>query len=109
MTGEMTIKATTHGYGIDADFENVSIKDKMELLHTVATTMKMAKSEILLFCELEHMGVFADAQTEHPCEDDAQMERMLQGEAPKGESKPATLDDVLNALHELGKWLKGEV
>lgn len=108
MTGEMTIQVTKHGYGIDADFENVSTADKMELLHTVATVMEMTKSEVTLFCQLERMGVFADAQTVHPCEDDAQLERMLQGAGPK-KDEPATLDDVLNALHELGELLGGKV
>ena len=109
MTGEMTIQVTKHGYGIDVGLDNVSIADKIELLHTVATTMDMTKSEVMLFCQLERMGVLADAQTVHPCEDDVQLERMLQGAGPRKATKPATLDDLLNALLDLGELLGGKV
>lgn len=109
MTGEMTIQVTKYGYGIDADLDDVSMADKLELLHAVATTMGLTQSEITLFCQLERVGVFANAQTVHSCEDDAQLERMLKGAGPNKANEPASLDDVLNALRDLSELLGGMV
>lgn len=108
MKGEMTIKATEHGFGIDMDLENISPVDKFELLHSVATGLQMDKVDMMMFCHLERMGVFTAAETVTHCEDDAQMERMLQSEGPGG-VKRATAEDVLDELRKLMSKMEGMV
>ena len=87
MVGEMTVKATEHGFGIDMDFENVTDLDKFELLHSVATGLHMSRDEMIMYCQLERIGVFSKAETVTQCEDDAQLEYMLQGGHPNTRKK----------------------
>ena len=104
MKGEMTIKATEHGFGIDMDFSDVSPIDKFELLHSVATGLQMSRSDMIMYCQLERIGVFAEAESVTHCEDDAQLDAMLQGAGPKNH-----LDDVLTELSKLLEKLGGMV
>lgn len=108
MKGEMTIKATEHGFGIDMDFSEVSNIDKFELLHSVATGLQMNRAEMRLFCHLELSGVLRDAELVTHCEDDVQMDRMLQGEGPKHHQGVST-DYVMNELRNLLEKMGGHV
>lgn len=104
MKGEMTIKATEHGFGIDMDFSDVGPLDRFELLHSVATGLQMNKEDLRLYCQLELSGVLADAECVTPCEDDVQLDQLLQGAGPKNH-----LDDVLTELSKLLEKLGGMV
>ena len=100
MKGEMTIKATEHGFGIDMDFSDVSPIDKFELLHSVATGLQMSRGEMLMYCQLERIGVFAEAESVTHCEDDAQLDAMLQGEGP-GSQKKMSAEECLKEMRKI--------
>ena len=105
MKGEMTVKATEHGYGIDMDFDDVSIADKFELMHSVSVALQMDKFDMILYCHLELGGVLSDATKTTQCEDDEQLERMLQGKPMSGEFS----DAEVKALHKMLKVLEGAI
>ena len=106
MKGEMIIKATEFGVGIDMDLIDVSPIDKFEMLHSVATGLQISRDEMAMFCQLERMGVFAEAEVVTHCEDDAQLDAMLKGEGP-GSQKSVSMDDVLEELRKLMRKMGG--
>lgn len=106
MKGEMTIKATEHGFGIDMDFSDVSPIDKFELLHSVATGLQMSRTEVIMYCQLERIGVFAEAESVTHCEDDAQLDAMLQGEGP-GSQKKMTAEECLDEMRKIMSQMGG--
>lgn len=106
MKGEMIIKATEHGYGIDMDLEQVSTADKFELLHSVAVGLGMSKFDMFLFNRLEASGVLDEATCTKHCEDDAELDRMLQGQ---GQTKPGADAELKDALAALLHVLEGQV
>lgn len=106
MKGEMTIKATEHGFGIDMDFKDVSPVDKFEMLHSVATGLQMSRGEMIMYCQLERIGVFSEAETVTHCEDDAQLEAMLQG-AGAGSQKKMTAEECLEEMRKIMAQMGG--
>lgn len=106
MKGEMTIKATEHGVGIDMDFEDISPIDKFELLHSIAVGLRMSPSEVIMYCQLERIGVFTEAASVTYCEDDAQLYAMLQGESPSSQNK-MTAEERLELMHKVVAQMGG--
>ena len=84
MKGKITIEATDHGYGIDCDLEDVNILGKLELMHSLSTTLHMDDTEIYLYFIAEKLGTFKDAETQIKCTTDEQLKSMLRGEQPEG-------------------------
>ena len=106
MKGEMTIKATEFGVGIEMDLTDASPIDKFELLHSMAIGLQMSRDEMIMYCQLERIGVFTEAERVTHCEDDVQLDAMLQGKDP-GSQKKTTAEEVLEELHKLMKKLGG--
>ena len=106
MKGEMTIKATEHGFGIDMDFSDVSPIDKFELLHSVATGLQMSRGELIMYCQLERIGVFAEAESITYCEDDEHLHALLRGEGP-GSQKKMTAEECLEELRKIMAQMGG--
>lgn len=106
MTGVMAIKATEHGFGIEMDLSDVSPINKFELMHSVAIGLQMSRDEMIMYCQLERIGVFTKAESVTHCEDDAQLDAMLQGEGP-GSQKRMTAEEVLEELRKLMKKMGG--
>ena len=46
MRGKVTIEASDHGYGIDCELDDVSILDKFELMHALATVITVDADEL---------------------------------------------------------------
>ena len=108
MKGEMHIKVTEHGFGIDMDFEDVGPVDKFELLHSVATGLQMSRSEVITYCQLERIGVFAKAESVTHCEDDAQLDAMLQGAGVgAGSQKKMTAEECLEEMRRIMAQMGG--
>ena len=106
MKGEMTIKATEHGFGIEMDLSEVSPSDKFELLHSVAIGLQMSRKEMMMYCQLERIGVFTKAESVVQCEDDAQLDAMLQG-AGAGSQKRMTAEECLEELRKIMAQMGG--
>lgn len=106
MKGEMTIKATEHGFGIDMDFEDVSTIDKFELLHSVTIGLQMSRDEMIMYCQLERIGVFTKAESVTHCEDDAQLDAMLKG-VGAGSQKKMTAEECLEEMRKIMAHMGG--
>lgn len=84
MKGKITIAATDHGLGIDCDMEDVSILGKFELMHSLATVLRMDDADMHLYLIAEKLGIFKDAETQTMCTTAEQLQSMLRGEQPEG-------------------------
>ena len=84
MKGKITIEASDHGYGIDCDLEDVSILDKFELMHSLATVLKMDDTDMHLYMVDERIGILKDSETQTMCATIEQLQSMLKGEQPEG-------------------------
>lgn len=84
MKGKITIEATDHGYGTDCDLDDVSIMDKFELMHTLATVLQMDDTDMHLYMIAEKLGILKDAETQIKCTTAEQLQSMLRGEQPEG-------------------------
>lgn len=47
MKGKITIEVTDYGHGITCHMDDVSILDKFELMHSLATTLHMDDTECI--------------------------------------------------------------
>lgn len=84
MKGKITIEASDHGYGIDCDLEDVNILGKLELMHSLATVLKMDDTDMHLYLIAEKLGILKDANTQVQCMSAEQLQSMLRGEQPEG-------------------------
>ena len=84
MKGKITIEASDYGYGIDCDLEDVSILNKLELMHSLATVLRMNDTDMHLYLIAEKLGILNDANTQVQCMISDQLQSMLRGEQPEG-------------------------
>ena len=84
MKGKITIEVTDHGYGIDCDLDDVSMLDKFELMHSLATVLQMDDADIYMYTIAEKLGIMRDAETQTQCMTTEQLQSMLRGEQPEG-------------------------
>lgn len=84
MKGKITIEASDHGYGIECDLDDVSILDKFELMHSLATVLHMDDEEMNLYLIAEKLGIMKDAESQTKCTTTEQLQSMLRGEQPEG-------------------------
>ena len=84
MVGKIVIEASEHGYGIDCELDDVSILDKFELMHALATVLKMDNEEMHLYLIAEKLGIMQDAESQTKCMTTKQLQSMLRGEQPEG-------------------------
>ena len=100
MTGELRIRATDKGYGVDVDFSGMSMLDKFELMSAVATGIEMNKFEIQMFGDLTMMGVFDAAKQVTHCDTEEELDRMLT------EGAVNASDDLVDLLRKLANKLE---
>ena len=84
MRGIVTIEASDHGYGIDCELDDVSILDKFELMHALATVIQMDDEEMHLYLIAEKLGIMKNAESQTKCMTTEQLQSMLRGEQPEG-------------------------
>lgn len=98
MKGKITIEASDHGYGIDCELDDVSILDKFELMHTLATVIQMDDEDMHLYLIAEKLGIMKDAESQTQCMTTEQLQSMLRGEQPEGITIDMT--ELRRQLHE---------
>lgn len=84
MKGKITIEASDHGYGLACNLDDVSILDKFELMHALATVLQMDDEEMHLYLIAEKLGIMKDAENQIACMSTDQLQSMLRGEQPEG-------------------------
>ena len=84
MRGKVTIEASDLGYGIDCELDDVSILDKFELMHALATVIQMDDQEMHLYLIAEKLGIMKDAESQTKCMTTEQLQSLLKGEQPEG-------------------------
>lgn len=84
MKGKITIEASDHGYGIDCNLDDVSILDKFELMHSLATVLQMDDTDMHLYMIAERTGILKDTETQTKCMTAEQVQSLLKGEQPEG-------------------------
>ena len=77
MKGKITIEASDHGYGIDCELDDVSILDKFELMHSLATVIQMDDDEMHMYLLAEKLGIMKDAESQTKCMNTEQLQSML--------------------------------
>lgn len=98
MKGKITIEASDHGYGIDCELDDVSILDKFELMHALATVIQMDNEEMHLYLIAEKLGIMKDAESQTKCMNTEQLQSMLRGEQPEGIT--INMTELRRQLHE---------
>ena len=84
MRGKVTIEASDHGYGIDCELDDVSILDKFELMHALATVIQMDDQEMHLYLIAEKLGIMKDSESQTKCMTTEQVQSLLKGEQTEG-------------------------
>lgn len=84
MKGKITIEASDYGLGITCHMGDISILNKFELMHSLATVLHMDDTDMNLYMITEKLGILKDAETQIGCTTDAQLQGMLRGEQPEG-------------------------
>ena len=84
MKGKITIEASDHGLGISCNMDDVSILNKFELMHSLATVLRMNDTDMYLYMIAEKLGIMKDAETQTQCMTADQLQSMLRGEQPEG-------------------------
>ena len=84
MKGKITIEASDHGLGIICHMDDISILNKFELMHSLATVLHMDDTDMNLYMITEKLGILKDAETQIGCTTDEQLQGMLRGEQPEG-------------------------
>ena len=84
MKGKITIEVSDHGYGIDCDLEDISILEKLGLMHSLATALQMDDTDMHLYLISERLGIFKNTETQIQCTTADQLQSMLRGEQPEG-------------------------
>lgn len=98
MRGKVTIEASDHGYGVDCELDDVSLLDKFELMHTLATVLQMDNEEVHLYLIAEKLGIMKYAERQTKCMTTEQLQSMLRGEQPEGITIDMT--ELRRQLHE---------
>lgn len=98
MRGKVTIEISDHGHGIDCELDDVSILDKFELMHSLATVLHMDDVEMHLYMIAEKLGIMQDAERITKCMTTEQLQSMLRGEQPEGITIDMT--ELRRQLHE---------
>ena len=98
MKGTITIEASDHGYGIDCELDDVSILDKFELMHALATVIQMDDQEMHLYLIAEKLGIMKDSESQTKCMTTEQVQSLLKGEQPEGITIDIT--ELRRQLHE---------
>lgn len=62
MTGEIKINATDGRLETVASLEKVSISDKLAVMHTMCKLLQLDTQDLSVFCIMEAMGAFNDAE-----------------------------------------------
>ena len=84
MTGKITIEATEHGYGFDCALDDMSVLDKLELMHALSVVLNCTKEDMHLFFMAEQLGIMREVETTMRCMTNDQLQSMLRGEQPEG-------------------------
>lgn len=84
MKGKITIEASDHGLGISCHMDAISILNKFELMHSLATVLHMDDTDMNLYMITEKLGILKDAETQIGCTTDEQLQGMLRGEQSEG-------------------------
>lgn len=84
MKGKITIEVTDYGQGITCHMDDISILNKFELMHSLATVLHMDDTDMNLYMITEKLGILKDAETQIGCTTDEQLQGMLRGEQPEG-------------------------
>lgn len=84
MKGKITIEASDHGLGISCHMDDISILDKFELMHSLATSLHMDYADMLSYLLMESSGAMKKAETQIKCTTDEQLQSLLRGEEPEG-------------------------
>lgn len=98
MKGRINIEASDHGYGIDCELDDVSILDKFEIMHALATVLHMDDKEMHLYLIAEKFGIMKDAESQTKCMTLEQLQSMLRGEQPEGMT--INMTELRRQLHE---------
>ena len=98
MRGKVTIEASDRGYSIDCELDDVSILDKFELMHALATVIQMDDEEMHLYLIAEKLGIMKDAESQTKCMTTEQLQSMLRGEQPEGVT--INMTELRRQLHE---------
>ena len=84
MKGKITIEASDYGLGITCHMDDISILNKFELMHSLATVLHMDDTDMNLYMITEKLGILQDAENQIGCTTDEQLQGMLRGEQPEG-------------------------
>lgn len=84
MKGKITIEVTDYGLGITCHMDDISILNKFELMHSLATVLHMDDTDMNLYMIAEKLGILKDAATQTQCMTTEQLQSMLRGEQPEG-------------------------
>ena len=98
MKGKITIEASDHGYGINCELDDVSILDKFELMHALATVIQMDDQEMHLYLIAEKLGIMKDSESQTKCMTTKQVQSLLKGEQPEGIT--INMTELRRQLHE---------
>lgn len=98
MRGKVTIEASDYGYGIDCELDDVSILDKFEIMHALASALQMDDEEMHLYLIAEKLGIMKDVDSQTKCMNTEQLQSMLRGEQPEGITIDMT--ELRRQLHE---------
>ena len=79
MKGFVNIKVSEHGFGVDCDLDDVSLQNKFELMHSLATALEMDAHEMFMYTRAEQMGVMDEAESVTHCESEEELQAMLDG------------------------------
>ena len=79
MTGNITIKISENGIGIDADLHDIDLIDKYELMHALSIALGLDHRELEVYCAAEVTGVLCDAATATEVNTDVELSALVAG------------------------------
>lgn len=84
MKGKIIIESSDNGYAIDINVGDVSVLDKLELMHAMSTALDMDEQDMHMYMIAEALGVMRNHENVTKCMDSDQLKAMLRGDQPKG-------------------------
>ena len=84
MTGNITIKISENGIGIDANLQDIDLIDKYELLHAMTIALGLDRRELEVYCAAEITGVLSGAATATEVSTDVELDALVHGEEVAG-------------------------
>ena len=84
MKGSIIIEASDSGYAVSVAVGDVSVTDKLELMHTLSVALNMDEQDMHLYMLAETLGVMSGATDVIQCMNSDQLEAMLRGDQPEG-------------------------